>query len=44
VRDYNDGTQRIPDLLVARGFGFHDAEFFQADEGQRGSPAVELSR
>lgn len=44
VRDYNDGTQRFPDLVVARGFGFHDAEFFQAGEGQRAAPVVERPR
>lgn len=44
VRDYNDSVQRVPDLLVARGFGFKDAEFFQTDEPQRAAPAVELSR
>lgn len=42
VRDYNDATQRIPDLVVARGFGFHGAEFFQAGVGERVAPAVEL--
>ncbi|MGO1540335.1 MAG: LemA family protein [Luteimonas sp.] len=42
VRDYNDATQRIPDLVVARGFGFDGAEFFQAGKEQRAAPAVEL--
>ena len=44
VRDYNDATQRIPDLMVARGFGFDGAEFFQAGDGERAAPAVELRR
>jgi LemA protein len=44
VRDYNDGTQKFPDLLVARGFGFRGAEFFQAEDGERDSPRVELAR
>ncbi|MBJ7574738.1 LemA family protein [Luteimonas sp. MC1828] len=44
VRDLNDGVQRVPDLVVARAFGFGDAEFFQAAEGGRAAPAVELSR
>lgn len=44
VRDYNDATQRIPDLAVARGFGFGSAEFFQADEAGRAAPTVELGR
>ncbi|MBB1472557.1 MULTISPECIES: LemA family protein [unclassified Luteimonas] len=44
VRDLNDGVQRVPDLVVARAFGFGDAEFFQAAEGGRAAPVVELSR
>ncbi|GAA4869324.1 LemA family protein [Luteimonas vadosa] len=44
VRDYNDGTQRVPDLLVARAFGFDDAEFFQAEREAREAPRVELQR
>ena len=44
VRDLNDGVQRFPDLAVARGFGFADAEFFQAGEGGRAAPRVELAR
>jgi LemA protein len=44
VRDYNDATQRFPGLLVARGFGFHAAEFFQADEDERAAVKVEMAR
>ena len=44
VRDLYDGVQRVPDLLVARAFSFGDAEFFQAAEGGRAAPVVELSR
>lgn len=44
VRDLNDGVQRVPDLLVARTFGFHDAEFFQADDAGRAAVKVELGR
>ncbi|HVI59040.1 MAG TPA: LemA family protein [Luteimonas sp.] len=44
VRDYNDATQRFPDLLVARGFGFQAAGFFQADEDERAPVKVELAR
>ena len=42
VRDYNDTVQRVPDLLVARGFGFGDAEFFQASDEQRAAVTVEM--
>ena len=44
VRDLNETVQRVPDLLVARGLGFHAAEFFQAGEAQRAAPVVELQR
>ena len=44
VRDYNDAGQRVPDLLVARGFGFAAAEFYQAADDERAAVAVELSR
>ena len=44
VRDFNDTVQRVPDLLVARGFGFANAEFFQANESDRAVVKVELSR
>jgi LemA protein len=44
VRDLNDGIQRVPDLLVARTFGFRDAEFFQADDAGRVAVKVELGR
>jgi LemA protein len=40
VRDYNDGTQRVPDAFLARAFGFDGAEFFQAEAGSR--DAVEV--
>ena len=43
VRDYNDTTQRAPDFILARSFGFDDAEFFQAETGSRSAPKVELS-
>ncbi len=42
VRDYNDATQRVPGLLIARSFGFAAAEFFQADDGSRAAPILEL--
>lgn len=44
VRDYNDTVQRVPDMLVARGLGFGDAEFFQTGDAQRVAPVVEMSR
>ena len=43
VRDYNDATQRFPALLVARGFGFAGAEFFQAEGDSRAAPTLDLS-
>jgi len=44
VRDLNNAIQRVPDVAVARGFGFGEAEFFQAGEGQREAIAVELGQ
>ena len=42
VRDLNDAVQRVPDLVVARGFGFAPAEFFQAGDEQRQAVKVLL--
>ena len=42
VRDYNDATQRIPDLLVARLGGFAPEEFFEASAEQRAPVPVRL--
>jgi LemA protein len=44
VRALNDGVQRFPDLVVARLFGFREAEFFEAGDPSRAAPAVELER
>ncbi|WP_246120923.1 LemA family protein [Luteimonas granuli] len=43
VRDLNDAVQRVPDVLVARSFGFGEAAFFQAAADSRAAPMVELS-
>lgn len=43
VRDLNDTVQRIPDLFIAKSFGFSNAEFFQAHESDRAAAKVELS-
>jgi LemA protein len=40
VRDLNDGVQRIPDVVIARVFGFASAEFYQARDEER--PAVQV--
>jgi LemA protein len=42
VRDLNDGVQRVPDVFVARAFGFSGAEFFQAEAGSRDAVKVEM--
>ncbi|WP_146909953.1 LemA family protein [Arenimonas daejeonensis] len=44
VRENNDGVQRFPDLLVARVFGFRDAEFFEADAAAAAAPSLEPGR
>lgn len=43
VNALNNRIQRFPDLIVANGFGFRAAEFFQAEPGQAATPAVSLS-
>lgn len=43
VRIYNTRTETIPDLLVARPFGFAPAEFFAVDDAEaRAAPRVAL--
>lgn len=42
VRDYNDATQRVPDLVVARVAGFGPEEFFEAGDAQRAPVPVRL--
>ena len=43
VRAMNDAVQRFPDLVVARSFGFNEAEFFEAGAPAREAPRVEVS-
>jgi LemA protein len=42
VNAFNNRIQRFPDLVVANGFGFQAAEFFQAEPGQAAAPGVKL--
>ena len=44
VRDYHNGIERIPDLAVARVFGFGPFELFQASDEERQVVPVEFSR
>jgi LemA protein len=43
VRDYNTDVQRLPDMILARSFGFNAEEFFQADEQDRPPVNVDLT-
>lgn len=43
VRDYNTAIQRVPDMIVARAFGFDEAEFYQARNEERTSVSVGLA-
>jgi LemA protein len=43
VRDYNTSIQHVPDVLIARSFGFSEAEFYQASGDEREPVRVELS-
>ena len=42
VRDYNDAVQRVPDLVIARGFAFTGGEFYQAESEQRAPVQVRM--
>ena len=42
VHDYNDATQRFPDLAIARATGFRAEEFFEAGDAQRAAVRVEM--
>jgi LemA protein len=42
VRDYNTTIQRVPDMVIARAFGFGEAEFYQARDEERPAVGVEL--
>src|SRR5262245_17526588 len=44
VRDYNDAVQRVPDVAIARSFGFSGSEFYQARDEERSAVNVELTR
>ncbi len=44
VRQYNTRVESFPDLLIARGFGFHEAEFFAAEEGAEAPVRVDFGR
>jgi LemA protein len=43
VRDLNTTRERFPDTLIARLFGFREAEYFQAGTEARVAPRTELS-
>ncbi|MEZ5460300.1 LemA family protein [Dokdonella sp.] len=42
VRQFNDRIQVFPHVLVARGFGFREAEFFDAPDSAASAPQVKL--
>jgi LemA protein len=43
VNLYNNRIQRFPDLVIANGFGFRPAEFFDLEEkAAAAAPAVQL--
>jgi LemA protein len=44
VRDLNINIQSFPDLLVARPFGFREADFFELDDAAAGAaPAISFA-
>ncbi len=42
VRQFNDRIQVFPHVLVARSFGFREAEFFDAPDAAGIAPQVKL--
>jgi LemA protein len=42
VRDYNTAIARVPDVMIARAFGFGPREFYQAEPEERGARRVEM--
>jgi LemA protein len=40
IRDFNTKTQTFPSVLIARAFGFHQREFFEAEEDEKEAPKV----
>lgn len=44
VRELSDGVQRFPELLIARAFGFRQAEYFEAGDGAAQAPKVDLKQ
>lgn len=42
VRDLNDRVAQFPDLLVARAFGFAEAQFYAASQAERGVPEARI--
>jgi LemA protein len=43
VRDFNTAIQRVPDMFVAKSFGFSESEYFQADQEDRPAVRVDLA-
>lgn len=44
VRDFNNAVQRVPDVLVARNFGFDIEEFYQARDEERSAVRLEMTQ
>ena len=40
VRNLNTAIQKFPAVLIARKFGFNEAPFFEAEEGEKAVPKV----
>lgn len=42
VRDFNTAIEKVPDVLIARAFGFAQQDYFQAGEASRAAVRVSL--
>jgi LemA protein len=43
VRDFNTKVQQVPSNLVARTFGFRQADFFEVSEAETAAPRVDFN-
>ena len=43
VRDFHNGIARVPDVVIARGFGFREVEYFEAQPDGRAAVTVDMT-
>ncbi|WP_245156504.1 LemA family protein [Agrilutibacter solisilvae] len=43
VRDFHNGIARVPDVVIARSFGFREVEYFEAQPDGRAAVTVDMT-